>query len=83
MNFGALTIQSVTNERKNKMLHGNYKTKKALKESIGQRLRYTETSIFGPEYSDNAQGLVIAGPSDYHKWYAQVYLRDGLITKVT
>ena len=32
------------------MLIFNYESKKQLKENIGNRLNYTETSIFGPEY---------------------------------
>ena len=30
-----------------------YPSKKELKASLGQRLRYIETSLFGPEYRDN------------------------------
>jgi hypothetical protein len=32
------------------MLILNYKSKKELKENIGKRLRYQETSLFGNEY---------------------------------
>jgi hypothetical protein len=31
----------------------NYESKKELKENIGNRLRYTETSFFGEEYQSN------------------------------
>lgn len=31
----------------------NYENKKALKECIGKSLRYSETSIFGPEYKSS------------------------------
>ena len=31
----------------------NYPTKKALNMSVGEPLKYTETSLFGPEYRDN------------------------------
>ncbi len=31
----------------------NYETKKELKENIGKPLKYTETSMFGPEYVSN------------------------------
>ena len=32
------------------MLFTGYKSKKELKENIGNRLKYRETSMFGPEY---------------------------------
>lgn len=61
----------------------NYKTKKQLKESVGKELRYTETSLFGAEYTDNGKFCVV-GPSPYQrKWYAEVTMKDGLIAKVT
>ena len=31
----------------------NYKSKKELRENIGQSLNYTETSMFGPEYKSD------------------------------
>ena len=64
------------------MMAANYKTKKALKESIGKELRYTETSMFGEEFKENGKFCVV-GPSPYErKWYAEVTMKDGLITKV-
>ena len=65
------------------MLQGHYKTKKDLKASIGTPLHYTETSVFGAEYSDNIQGLCLVGPGSLRKWYAQVWIVNGLITQVT
>lgn len=65
------------------MMAANYPTKKALKESVGQRLKYTETSMFGPEYTPNGRFAVV-GPSPYQrKWFAQVTMKDGLIAKVS
>lgn len=65
------------------MMGASYKTKKALKESVGQPLRYVETSMFGPEYRDNGRFAVV-GPSPYErKWFAQVTMKDGLIAKVS
>ena len=65
------------------MMGANYKTKKALKECVGQELRYVETSYFGPEYKDNGTFCVV-GPSPYvRKWFASVTMKDGLIAKVT
>ena len=66
------------------MMGARYKHKKDLKAAIGQPLRYTETSIFGAEYDPNMQGVAVVGPSPTErKWYAQVWLTDGLITKVS
>ncbi len=66
------------------MMGANYLTKKALKASVGQQLRYIETSLFGPEYNPNGTFCVV-GPDPYksRKWYAEVTMQDGLIKKVT
>ena len=65
------------------MMGARYKTKKELKQSIGKPLRYTETSVFGPEYRDDGTFCVV-GPSPYErKWIAQVTMQDGLIAKVS
>jgi hypothetical protein len=60
-----------------------YATKKALKESIGKRLQYTETSFFGPEYQPNGSNVLV-GPDAYtRKWFAKVECQDGIIVKVS
>lgn len=65
------------------MMGASYKSKKDLKAAIGQSLRYTETSIFGPEYKADGSFCVV-GPSPYErKWFAQVTMRDGKIAKVS
>jgi len=65
------------------MMGAAYPTKKSLKESVGQSLRYEETSMFGAEYRANGQFNVV-GPSPYkRKWYATVTMENGLIKKVT
>ena len=65
------------------MMGASYKTKKALKDSVGQPLRYVETSVFGEEYKANGRFCVV-GPSPYErKWFAQVTMKDGLIAKVS
>jgi len=64
-----------------------YPSKKALKESVGQPLRYIETSLFGNEY--HADGwLTVAGrphisPTVKREFYARVLMQDGKIAKVT
>lgn len=60
-----------------------YATKKALKESIGKRLQYTETSFFGPEFKENGTNVLV-GPDAYNrKWFASVVTQDGIIVKVS
>ena len=65
------------------MLVACYKTKKALKESLGKELTYQETTMFDPEYKVDGTFCVV-GPGAYErKWYAQVTMKDGLIKKVS
>lgn len=63
----------------------NYPSKKVLKENVGKRLRYTETSMFGPEYQENGMLTVANRPHITglgREFFAQVWMRDGLIEKV-
>ena len=63
----------------------NYPSKKVLKENVGKRLRYTETSMFGPEYRDNGYLTVANRPhitGQGCEFFAEVWMRDGLIEKV-
>ena len=70
----------------------NYKSKKALKETIGQPLDYTETSMFGEEFSSDGQFCGCNRPysPEYPKFeqrkgrefFATVTMKDGLIHKV-
>jgi hypothetical protein len=64
------------------MLQANYPTKKALKEAVGERLQYSETSVFGAEYKRDGV-LFVADASPGRKWFAKVTMRDGLIAKVS
>lgn len=65
------------------MMSAHYPTKKVLKASIGQSLRYEETSMFGKQYTENGTFCVV-GPSPYErKWFASVTMKDGLIQKVS
>jgi len=64
------------------MMGADYPTKKALKLSVGKRLRFVETSMFGPEYKSTGTFCVV-GPSPYErKWYAEVTVQDDIIMKV-
>lgn len=63
----------------------NYPSKKNLKECIGQPLRYTETSLFGPEYQPDGVLTVANRPHITglgREFFAQVTMRDGQIVKV-
>ena len=61
----------------------SYKTKKDLKAAVGKPLRYVETSMFGSEYRPDGKFCVV-GPDPYNnrKWYAEVWMENGLIAKV-
>lgn len=65
------------------MMGANYKSKKLLKESIGQPLRYIETSMFGDEYRADGTFCVVGPSPTERKWFAQVTMRNGLIHKVS
>jgi len=67
-------------------LIANYPTKKACKEAIGQRLKYIETSLFGPEYKPDGILTVCNRPHITGKgreWFGNVTLQGGVIVKVT
>jgi hypothetical protein len=62
-----------------------YPSKKALKENIGNRLRYIETSVFGPEYKSNGMLVVANRPhitGTGREFFAQVLMENDLIVKV-
>ena len=62
-----------------------YPSKKELKASVGQRLRYIETSLFGPEYRDNGTITVANRPHITkigREFFAEVTMTNGLISKV-
>mgnify|MGYP003654746851 CR=1 FL=1 len=62
-----------------------YESKKQLKENIGQRLKYIETSMFGDEYRPDG---MLTGANRPHitgigrEFFSNVTMKDGLITKV-
>jgi hypothetical protein len=63
----------------------NYPSKKVLKENVGERLRYIETSMFGDEYVRDG---VLTGANRPHitgkgrEFFARVTMKDGLIARV-
>ena len=68
------------------MIIFNYPSKKVLKERVGEKLNYIETSLFGPEYRANG---VLIGANRPHitkqgrEFFAEVTMKNGLIHKVT
>jgi len=68
------------------MIIFNYSSKKELKENIGKRLQYIETSLYGLEYKPNG---VLVGANRPHitgqgrEFFASVTMRDGLIERVS
>ena len=66
-------------------LIAKYPSKKALKESIGQPLRYIETSLFRPEYARDGEITVCNRPHLTglgREWFGQVTMQGGLIKGV-
>ena len=53
----------------------NYKSKKAMKENIGNQLDYTETSFFGPEYKPT--GMFVGCNRPYSPEYPKFEQRKG------
>lgn len=67
------------------MMIVHYDSKKMLKEAIGQPLRYTETSMFGPEYVADGTITVARRPhlqGGGREFFARVTMIDGLISEV-
>lgn len=67
------------------MIVFNYESKKAMKECIGQPLRYIETSLFGPEYKPDGTITGANRPHITHKgreFFANVTMKNGLIVGV-
>jgi hypothetical protein len=68
------------------MMIALYASKKDLKESIGQPLKYRETSMFGAEYKPNGSFCVSNRPSitgiKGREFFATVTMANGLIEKV-
>lgn len=68
------------------MMIFNYSSKKELKGCIGQKLNYTETSAFGPEYRSNGTLTGSNRPSitgiKGREFFANVTMKDDIIVKV-
>ena len=66
----------------------NYPSKKVMKESVGERLKFTETSMFGSEYPNGGTGTM-AGSNRPHmtgfkrEFFAEVVIENHMIVKVS
>jgi len=60
-----------------------FKTKKELKQAVGTKPDFIETSYFAPEYKGDGVYPVV-GPNPYtaRNWFAQITITNGLISKV-
>jgi hypothetical protein len=69
------------------MLVTGYKSKKELKEAIGQRLAYRETSMLGEEYKSNGSFVVAHRPAvtglKGREFFAEVTIENDLIKRVS
>lgn len=62
-----------------------YPTKKSLKENIGKKLNYIETSLFGNQYQSNGTIIVCNRPHITNigrEWFAEVTMADDIIRAV-
>ena len=68
------------------MMIFNYSSKKELKNNIGKKLNYTETSFFGEEYKSNGSLVGSNRPSitgiKGHEFFAEVTIKNDLISEV-
>jgi hypothetical protein len=57
----------------------NFKTKKALRIAVqqGEQVEAYQPGPFGPNLADGK--TVIEGPHECHRWYAAVWVKDGII----
>ena len=63
----------------------NCKTKQILKGRIGQSADglFRETSLYGPEYKGDGRYAIVGPSPTERKWYAEVTVVNGTITKVS
>jgi len=67
------------------MMIAYYESKKALKQEIGKPLKYTETSLFGPEYRSNGTFNVCNRPhitGAKREFFATVTVKNDVVVSV-
>lgn len=60
----------------------NYKTKKAFREAVERGVQhetYNPSGMFPVKQNGRD---VVEGPHGYHKWWAQVVVKDGIVISV-
>lgn len=64
----------------------DFKTKKAIKEAIaaGEEITVYQPGPFGKDMSNYTGAVALEGPHYPmpHKWYAQGYVKDGLLVSI-
>ena len=60
-----------------------FKTKKALKDAIGNTPKFIQTSIFGNEYKGDGIYTVVGPHPTVRTWFAELTIVNGRIHKVT
>ena len=63
----------------------DYKTKKDLKAAIGEKLQYSETSVFGPEYKSTGRFCGARRPhlqGGGREFFAEITMQNDLILTV-
>lgn len=60
----------------------NYKTKAELEKAVkeGQQVTLSQDGFFPPPTEGKT---TVEGPHEFHRWYAAVTLKNGIIVKVT
>ncbi len=65
------------------MMAALYPSKKDLKTNVGKSLVYQETSMFGEEFKRDGKFCVVGPSPTNRKWFAEVTMKDGKISKVS
>ena len=60
-----------------------FNTKKELKAAVGTQPDFIETSFFGKEYKGDGSYAVVGPDPLVRKWFAEVTIVNGLISKVS
>jgi len=60
----------------------DFNTKKAFREALknGDTVEIFQPGPFGPEVPNGE--AVVEAPAHFHKWYAQVEVKDGIVVKL-
>jgi len=59
-----------------------FKTKKELKQAVGTKPDFIETSVIRPQYKGDGNYVVVGPDPMTRKWFAELTIINGLISKV-